>query len=191
MTNTTLFSYGWSPLCCRHAAAADCGHSSCRSADRQHADHSQAAHSPVCVDRRTQTLRTRKTSRRLAATHKTGRRSHCSQWSSATEGRSADGEHHTGKVTLGSKMADWTVPTKRRWHCRHISFTPQLHSVCVERKGEQLKRDAWKSVGESEIQHIVEHSRMFSCRSNWQQQRSNTPTGCSNMFHIVAVGQNC
>jgi len=33
----------------------------------------------VCVDRRTQTLRTRKTSRRLAATHNAGRRPNRSQ----------------------------------------------------------------------------------------------------------------
>ena len=61
------------------AVAADCGHSNCRSADTQHADHRPAAHSAVCVDRRTQTLRTRKTSRRLDATHNAGRRPQRSQ----------------------------------------------------------------------------------------------------------------
>ena len=40
----------------------------------QRADHTPAANSPVCVDCRTQTLLTTKTPRRLAATHKFGRR---------------------------------------------------------------------------------------------------------------------
>ena len=61
------------------AAAADCVHSSCRSADTQYADHRPAAHSAVCVDSRTQTLRTRKTSRRLDATQTVGRRPKRSQ----------------------------------------------------------------------------------------------------------------
>ena len=76
-----------------------CGHSVCRNTDTQHADHRQAAHSAVFVDRRTQTLHTRKTSRRLAATHNAERRPQRSQLSFATGGRSADGERHTGKVT--------------------------------------------------------------------------------------------
>jgi hypothetical protein len=110
----------------------------------------------VSVDGCKPILRTRKTSRRLVATYNAGRGSQRSHWTSATEGRSADGESLAGKVTRGNKMAGWTVPTKRRGKCRHISFTPQLHSVCVERRGGQLKRDDWKSGGKSEIQHIVE-----------------------------------
>jgi len=189
--NPLLLVDGWSQHGCQHAAAADCGHTSCRSADRQHDDHRAAAHSPVCVDRRTQIIRTRKTPRLLAATDNDGRQTQCSQYSCATEGPSADGERHIGKVTRGNKMAYWTVPIKRRWHCRHITFTPQLHSVCVERRRTQLKRDAWKSVRESEIQYIVEPSRKVFCGGNWHQQWTSTITGCSHMFHIVAVGQNC
>jgi len=59
--NALLVADGRSRHGCQHAAAAaaDCGQSSCRSADTQHADHRPAAHSPVCVDCRTQALRTR------------------------------------------------------------------------------------------------------------------------------------
>ena len=155
---------------CQHTAAipAECCHTRCRSTDRQHADHTTAANSPVCVDRRTQTLRTRKTSLRLAATHNAGRRPQRYQWPSVTEWRTADCKLHTGKVTWRNKMADLTVPRKWRWHCRHISFTLQLHSVCVERRGRQFKWDSWKSVGESEIQHFVEPSRKVSCGDNCQ-----------------------
>jgi len=63
--NAILFADGGSRHPCQHAsaaAAAHCSHSSCRSADTQHAEHRPAAHSPVCVDRRTQTLCTRKAS---------------------------------------------------------------------------------------------------------------------------------
>jgi hypothetical protein len=76
--NAILFADGRNRHGCQHAAA-DCGHSSCPNADRQHADHRPAAHSAVCVDRRTQTLRTRKTSRRLAATRNARRRPQRSQ----------------------------------------------------------------------------------------------------------------
>jgi len=58
------------------------------------------------VERRTQTLRTSKNSRRLDATQNAGRRPQPSQRSSATDGRSADGERIAGKVTRGNKMAD-------------------------------------------------------------------------------------
>ena len=113
------------------------------------------------------------------------------QWLSATEGQPADGEHHTGNVTRRNKMADWTVLTKRRWHCRHLSFTKELYFVCVERRGVQLKRDAGKSDWESEIQHIVEPSKNVPCGGNREQQWTSTLTGCSHMFSIVAGGQNC
>jgi len=188
-----LFADGRIRHCFQHAAAAsaDWGYSSCRSADKQHSDQRPTAHSPVCVCRRTQTLRTRKTSCRLTATHNAGRRPQRSQWPSATKGRCAVGERHTGNVTRGNKMADWTVPIKRRWQCRQFSFTAQLHYVCVERKCGQLKQVAWKSAGESEIQHILEPSRKVSCGGNWQQQWTSTLTGCSYMFRIVAGGQDC
>ena len=77
-----LFADAIKPHVCQHAAAADaadCTHSNCRSADTQHADHRPAAHSVLCVDRRTQTLRTRNTSRRLDATHNAVRRPQRSQ----------------------------------------------------------------------------------------------------------------
>ena len=145
----------------------------------------------MCVDCRTQTLRTGKSSCRLTATHKAGCRPQRPQWTSAIEGRSADGERLTGKVAWGNKMAGWNVPTKRRWQCRHTSFTPQLHSVCVERRRGQVKRDAWKSRGEYEIQNIVEPSREDSCGGNWEEGWTATLTGCSRLFHTVASGQNC
>ena len=78
-----LFADVSNPHGFQHAAAAsvaaDCGHSICRSADTQHADYRPAAHSVVCVDRRKQTLRTRKNSRRLDAMHNAGRRPQRSQ----------------------------------------------------------------------------------------------------------------
>ena len=158
-SNALVFADGRSRHVYKHATAADCHHPISFSADTKHAGHRAAAHCNVCVDRRTQTHRTSKTSPRLAATHNDGCRPQPSQWSSATDGRSADGERIPGKVTRGNNLADWTVPTKWRWHCRHISFTAQLHSVCVERKGRQLKRDDWKSAWDSEIEHIVEPNR--------------------------------
>ena len=77
-----LFADVSNPHGSQHASAAvvaECGHSIYRNADTQHADHRPAAHSAVCVDRRKQTLRTRKTSRRLDATHNAGRRPQRSQ----------------------------------------------------------------------------------------------------------------
>ena len=148
-------------------------------------------HTVLCMDCRTQTLRTRKVSRRLAATHNADRRQQRYQWTSGTDGRSTDGESHTEKVTVGNKTVNWTVPIKRRWHCRHISFTTQLPFVCAERSEGQLIRDAWKSGGESEIHYIVEHSKKDSCAGNWQQQWTSTINVCSHMLHIVAGGQNC
>ena len=143
------------------AAAVDWGYTSCRNADRQHADHRTPAHSPMRVDRRTPTLLTRKTSRRFSPKHNAGRPPQSSQWSSARDRWSEDGKRHTEKVTRGKNMANWTVPTRRFWHYRHISFTPQLHSVCVERRGKQLKRDDWKSAGESEGTKFVFGSKII------------------------------
>jgi len=81
--NALLFADDRNQQVCVHAAAVvavtDCSHSRCRRAYSQHADHRTAAHSPMCVDRRKQTLRTRKTSRRLAAKHKVGCRPQRSQ----------------------------------------------------------------------------------------------------------------
>jgi len=78
--NALLYADGRSRHGSQHATAAVyCGHSICRSADTQHDDYRTAAHSPVCVDRSTQTLRTRKTSRRLAATHNARSRPQSSQ----------------------------------------------------------------------------------------------------------------
>ena len=76
LDNPLLFADGRTRHGCQHASAAsaDWGYSSCRSADTQDADYRPATHSPVCVDRRTQTLHTRKTSRGLPATHNAGRR---------------------------------------------------------------------------------------------------------------------
>ena len=61
------FADGSSRLDSQHAAAADCVHSSNFSAERLYADYRTDAHCPVCVDSRTKTLRTRKTTRLLAA----------------------------------------------------------------------------------------------------------------------------
>ena len=112
--NALLFADGRIRHGCQHAAAVDCGHTSCRTADTQYVDHRPAAHSTVRVDRRTQILRTRKTTSPLIATYNPGRRPQHPEWPSATEGRTADGERQTGKVTRGNKLANWTVPIKRR-----------------------------------------------------------------------------
>ena len=77
--NALLFADGKSRHVFQHAVAttvAEFGHSKYSIAERQQADHRATANSPVCVDCRKQTLRTRKTSRRLAATHNAGRRPH-------------------------------------------------------------------------------------------------------------------
>jgi len=77
--NALVFADGSSRHGCQDAAAAACGHSSCRSADTQHAELRPPAHCPVFVERHRQTLRTRKHSRRLDATHKARRRTQRSQ----------------------------------------------------------------------------------------------------------------
>jgi len=77
----------------------------------------------VCLERRTQTLRTRKASRRLAATHNARRRPQLSQCPSGTEGQPADGERHTGKVT---RRKCWPIDLLRP-NGDDIADTPVLH----------------------------------------------------------------
>jgi len=77
--NAVLFPDGSSGQFSQHATAADCGHSSCYSAEKYFADHRPAAHGLMCVERRKQTLRTRKTSRHLDATNDNRRHTQRSQ----------------------------------------------------------------------------------------------------------------